>query len=499
MNKSKNLQRVIAALLAVCCVAALLFCVKSANEALDNKSSWEHIREEALDSFLMMENGINQLAENEETYLEGLETYLQGLDDYSSGEKKVEIGAQVLSDSQLAYEQGLAAYADGEEKLAAGYREYRAGLAELEAGKAEVAAGEATLAENAQAYEEGKAQLAQVEPIYNAIIPIYQEYLAAQARYEQAMKGNNMEAILQAGHDVAALWVTLNFELGDYSLQKIMDEYEAGQAKIAEYEEGVRQVEEGKAKIAAGEEKLARAADLLYVNDQKLAEAKETLDAAPEKLADGEKELEAGKEALAEGAASLESGRSQLAVFEDGQSQIRDGVATALATETYFDKNGTPIVKSIADRMGAGFDYINKDVTMVDGTHPVKTEAVRNLISNGRAFVEDTTEAVTAEITGRFMAIISIVIATVVGAVCIGLMLTPKTAKFAPVALIAETIVALVAAGSFIVERASGLPLSAHVGAKGDLALLVCSIVLAVIAAVGAVVCFSRSAAEAEK
>lgn len=81
--------------------------------------------------------GLDQLQENEGTYLAGVDTYTAG----------------------------LVSYSEGKSTLSAGYAAYYAGKKQLEEGKAAYAAGKKQIEDNTAAYNEGKATLAKIEPL----------------------------------------------------------------------------------------------------------------------------------------------------------------------------------------------------------------------------------------------------------------------------------------------------------------------------------------------
>ena len=129
-------------------------------------------------------------------------------------------------------------------------------------------------------------------------------------------------------------------------------ELNAGKKTLAK---GEKDLAAGKAAVAAGEKKLADARKQLAQGEKDLAAGKAELAqgyadyaAAPGKLADAERQLAEGRQALADG-------KAQLAQYEDGEQQVRDGLATLAATEADLD------LKSILDRLGSDDDFDNGD------------------------------------------------------------------------------------------------------------------------------------------
>ena len=136
--------------LSILLVAAALFGfyggAVNLNDVLACKDYWEKAGEESTANMNKLEDGLNQLKENETAYLDGK-------DQLAEGEK-------TLADGEAQYAQGLADYeaapgkladgekqiADGEKKLADGYAQYNQGQKDLKDGKAAVAKGKKDLA-----------------------------------------------------------------------------------------------------------------------------------------------------------------------------------------------------------------------------------------------------------------------------------------------------------------------------------------------------------------
>lgn len=427
------LIRVFSGILAFVCLCCLVVGGLNIKDILDCKGTWEETREEALESFELLEDGIAQLKENEAAYTEGIDAYEEGLETYDAGQKKLASGGAALSSGQAAYDanaEKLAAahaqYQEGLQALEQGRAELAQGKAELEQGKAELEAGKAQLEANRQAYEEGKAQLALVAPIYSAAKPYYDSCMALKAEYDQAVADGDLikAAILQ--EKVAAQQALLNASLGGYSMSTIISEYEEGQAKIAEYEAGQAKVAAGEKAVAEGERKVAEAEKTIAEGEAKLAASKAVLDENDRKLAEAKKELDkgyanyaAGQAQLQNGAAELAEGLKQLNVYEGGQQQVADGLDLVLATETYYNKKGDALVESIADRLGEDFSYWKYDENgvplVLNGALAVDLDKALAVCTAGREFVEDTTAAVTEELTARVIHTVALMLAALIG------------------------------------------------------------------------------------
>ena len=437
MNAKQILLRVFSGILALVCILSLVLTGHGFRQILDCKSYWEAEGKAAGEGFDKLEDGINQLRDNEDAYLTGVEAYEEGLEEYEKGEKDLAEGQDKLSTGQAQYN-------DGASKLAAAHQQYNenvakineakaqveAGKKELEAGKAEVAAGEAELAAHQQEYEEGKQKLETVTPIYNAAMAAVGqiEELKAQRDSYAAMGPLFEDKVAELNMPIAMAEAALNMQLGGYSVNGIIAEYQDGQAKIAAYEEGQRQVEAGKQKIAQGEQKIAESEAQIAESEQKLAEAKAVLDAkdqelasAGDKLAAGYEELEEGKEKLEAGAQQLSDGLAKFGEYEGGEDQVKEGLDTVLGTDTYYDKANRPLLPSIAERLDPDYSYWkldeNGEPLMVNGQKFLSLAESLKVVRAGREFLADTTDLVTKEITGRVLVSALAILSVLIGLV----------------------------------------------------------------------------------
>ncbi len=103
--------------LSVLLVAAAIFgfygSAVSVNDILACKDYWEEAGEKSTADMNKLEDGLNQLKENEQAYLDGKDQLAEG--------------EQALADGEAQYEQGLKDYAEAPGKLAAGERKLAAG------------------------------------------------------------------------------------------------------------------------------------------------------------------------------------------------------------------------------------------------------------------------------------------------------------------------------------------------------------------------------------
>lgn len=147
------------------------------------------------------------------------------------------------------------------------------------------------------------------------------------------------------------------------------------------YADGAEDLAAGKQQVAAGEKELAAARKQLAAGEKELAAGQADYAAAPAKLA-------AGREELAAGIAALNDGKAKLAEYEDGEQQVRDGLATLFNTEA----NGG--LKSIADRIGGdgNFDDANGHLKLNEGL---------NGVQEGRNYSADSGVLITKEVLTR--------------------------------------------------------------------------------------------------
>ena len=130
----------------------------------------------------------------------------------------------------------------------------------------------------------------------------------------------------------------------------------------------------GKAKLASGKAQYA----------QGLADYA----AAPAKLAAGRAQLAEGLQKLMDGRQELADGKEKLGEYEDGEQQVRDGLATLVGTEP--DGGLTSILERLDGK--GNFDDPNGHLELDEGLNAVEV---------GRGYQADSGELITKEITGR--------------------------------------------------------------------------------------------------
>ena len=149
------MKRVLLMVCSICLVLACLFglfaCVAGMKDALNIQEYKQEDADHAREGIATARDGIKQLQENEDVYLNGVGTYEAGLIELSSGKSALNAGYKEYYAGKKALEEGKKAYAEG--------------VKALEAGKKEYEAGKKKIAENTQAYNEGKEKLAKIEPL----------------------------------------------------------------------------------------------------------------------------------------------------------------------------------------------------------------------------------------------------------------------------------------------------------------------------------------------
>lgn len=224
----KRVLLMICSILLVCaCVFGLFACAAGLKDIMNIKDYKQADADMANEGIATARDGISQLKENEQVYLDGVNTY----------------------------NSGLAAYADGQKQLAA--------------GEAELAAGQKLIDDNTQAYNEGKEKLATIEPLL-PLIDTYQQFRngtiaklpgfeTAQAWFAQMVKPLGAQLGLELPDDVS--------DLPAYIDEMVAD----GKVQLKTYEDGLVALEEGKAQLADGKAQLADGAKQLADGDAQLS------------------------------------------------------------------------------------------------------------------------------------------------------------------------------------------------------------------------------------
>lgn len=253
----------------------------------------------------------------------------------SLGELAASLGAQqeTYDALKLSFATGVVTDSVGQSQLQSGQAEYDAGSEKLAAAKAQYAAGQEQLAAAKEEYAAGQAQLAKIQPVYDAVHPAYQRYLDRQAEYDAAVASGDLAKAALLWPGVTAqkqLYETQLLGTG-YSIESLVQAYEAGQAKLSE----------GAAQIAAAEQQLQDAQAQLVAGQQ-------ALDAAAAEIAAGQSKLDTAAGTLASGRQTLAANRQQLAQdlaaltpYEDDTERLEQGIAVLMQDEALRARAGS--------------------------------------------------------------------------------------------------------------------------------------------------------------
>ncbi len=293
--------------------------------------------------------GVEQLAEGEQQYAEGADKLAQGQAQY-------DVGKAQLDDAKAQYADGLAQYEAGLTQYEAAKQELEAGKQRLAEGQAQYDEGTAKLEAAKQEYAEGEAQLQQIEPIYNIMLPLYNNYQQLQAEYNAAEAEGDMAKmlLLKPRLDAAKLAFETQIAGTGYSMADIMQEYQLGQEKLAS---GATQIAEAEQQLADAKAELDAGYAQVAEGEEQLAAAQAELDAAKAKLDDGAAQIEAGDQQLDSAGAELGEGYAQLA---DAQQQLAEGRQTLEENREMLQSELKELDQYSSDeeRLAAGMDIL---------------------------------------------------------------------------------------------------------------------------------------------
>ena len=253
----------------------------------------------------------------------------------SLGELAASLGAQqeTYDALKLSFATGVVTDNVGQSRLQSGQAEYDAGSEKLAAARAQYAAGQAQLEQGKADYAAGQEKLARIQPVYDAVHPAYQRYLDRQAEYDAAVANGDLAKAALLWPGVTAqkqIYETQLIGTG-YSIESLVQAYEAGQAQLAD----------GAAQIAAAEQQLADAQAQLVAGQQ-------ALDAAAAEIAAGQSKLDTAAGALASGRQTLAANRQQLAQdlaeltpYEDDTERLEQGIAVLMQGEALRTRAGS--------------------------------------------------------------------------------------------------------------------------------------------------------------
>ena len=197
-------------------------------------------------------------------------------------------------------------------------------------------------------------------------------------------------------------------------------------------------------------------------------------EAAPAKLEAGRLALEEGRQKLADGRKELAAGKEKLAEYEDGERQVRDGLATLMASDRYAD------LETILERRNGddNFDDADKHLNIPEGLDAVGT---------GREYQADTGAVVTKELTGRILGS-GLGLGAAVIALLAALLSLMKKYKGAAALAVATAAVGI---GGMIAGNNAGMEMSSIAGSNMGATPMVAAGILAVVAALFSIVHFT--------
>lgn len=390
------MKRVLLMVCSICLVLACLFglfaCVAGMKDALNIQEYKQEDADHAREGIAAARDGIKQLQENEDVYLNGVGTYEAGLIQLSSGKSALNAGYKEYYAGKKALEEGKKAYAEG--------------VKALEAGKKEYEAGKKKIAENTQAYNEGKEKLAKIEPL----MPYLNQYVQFRDGTIAKLPGfNSAQAwFVKTVRPIAAkLGITIPDDVTDFPafMNKMVAD---GKAQLKEYEDGVAKLAEAEKTIAAGEKKLAA--------------AEKEIAAGEKKLADAEKQLAAGEKKLAAGKNELANGDKKLKVYEGGQEQLAAGMQQLLDEMVpCTTRSGKQTVPGLKELLGDDFSiWVLNDkgeVKVERGCQFVDLDNCTKLCDEAEHYLELQEADIKSELYPRIAMNIMMALAAIIGIV----------------------------------------------------------------------------------
>ena len=261
----------------------------------------------------------------EEQLAEGEAQYAAGQAQLASGQAQYDAGAAQLAQGQAQYDAGAAQLAEGQAQYSAGTGQLEFAKLQYAAAEQEIAEGEANLEAAKAEYAAGEQRLRQVEPIYNIVHPLYQQYQNTLAQYNAAVANGESARALLLWPSVEAQRIAYEGQLGGYSIESLVSEYEAGQAQL---QSGAAQIQAAEQQLIEGKAQLAEAKAQLDAGAAELIESKAQLDAGAQQLIDSKAQLDAGQAQLDASKAQLDAGYAQLnqsaAQLQAGRDQLAE-------------------------------------------------------------------------------------------------------------------------------------------------------------------------------
>ena len=279
------------------------------------------------------------------SFAENLVTDTVGSDMLAGGEAQYNAGKAQLEAGQAQYDSALAEYEAGKQQLAEGQARYDAGQQQLAAAK--------------QQYAEGEARLNAIKPLYDAILPLYNNYQSLQSEYDAAVADGDTVRAMLIWPRLEAARVAFETQLAGsgYSLSGIIAEYQAGQQQLAE---GAAQIEAAEAELAAGKAELDAGYARLAEAEQQLAAGKAELDAGYARLDEAGQQLQAGRNQLAAARERLQEDLDALDEYSDGQERLETGMKLLMADENVKRLSGS--TATYAELCDAAQEYFTAQI-----------------------------------------------------------------------------------------------------------------------------------------
>ena len=234
--------------LSVLLIAAALFGfyggATNLNDVLACKDYWEEVGEKSTADMNKLEDGLNQLKDNEQAYLDGLDQIAEGEKALADGEKALEEGKATLAQGEADYAAAPAKLADarqqiaqgekdlaaGEKKLADGYDQYEQGKKDFAAAPAKLEAGRKAVADGEAALAAGKEAISGLDKLINGFNTVKSGYTSQwKPGFENALSNEQLAAYMAGKSDKGpglrqargVITQTLNTEENQKNLQLI--------------------------------------------------------------------------------------------------------------------------------------------------------------------------------------------------------------------------------------------------------------------------------------
>ena len=539
----KGLSKVLSVLLILSAGFGVFNSTQSIKDVLDCKAYWEEegkISDENLDK---LDNGVSQLKENEQAYVDGTKTYEEGLATLTSGKAQLQAGVAEFSAKKAEYEAGVAKIQQLEDSgLEAKISQFMTGYAQLQASDT-YKNGYSTFYQQAL-YNEAKDNTcleSRIETVANSLLAIPNETLqdagnglklnlagvnkqslktlafvtaygtentgirAILSTISSISKDGTLDNIIDSSAAIISdgdTWVTtyknssnpiqpaiVNSQLSGTATLLIAGILQAGlitdEATIAMLTPFAAVDESGTPTLAAystNVDALNIAAGTFSTVTAGLADSRQKLAEGKVALEEADKLIATNSKKIAAGEVELAEGKAKLAEYEDGESQLSDGLNQLMATETYTG------LKSIKDRLGSAFNYLKangKNLDLAKAAAAVKI---------GREFSADSGAKITKELTTRAVGAGAIIAAAVFALVAGFLGLAKKKGAKA------LSVLALVAAAvGIIAVKMAGTEMSAIAGSTiAGFSAISGGVVIAVVALVAAIALNAAKNADAE-